>query len=99
MRYKKDLRILTKRFLFLGFLGVIFVLVCLSFFFTQLALASETNGTIDATSKYAWGENIGWINFGCDNCDVVITDASITGNAWSTQFGWINLSPTTSGVT
>lgn len=62
------------------------------------ALASETNGIIDATDKYAWGENVGWINFGCDGCTVEITDTEITGYAWSGQFGWINLNPTTSGV-
>ncbi len=65
---------------------------------TNSALASETNGTIDTTYKYAWGENIGWINFGCDNCSVSVTDTAITGKAWSSQFGWINLNPTTSGV-
>ncbi len=63
------------------------------------AFASETNGTIDSTFKYAWGENTGWINFGCDNCGVSVTDTSISGYAWSSQFGWINLNPTLSGIT
>ncbi|KKR43003.1 hypothetical protein A2356_00070 [Candidatus Nomurabacteria bacterium RIFOXYB1_FULL_39_16] len=76
------------------FLGILFSLV----FFVSPALASETNGTVDGTYKYAWGENIGWINFGCSGCDVEITDDAVTGNAWSSQFGWINLNPTTSGV-
>ena len=62
-------------------------------------LASETNGTIDAVYKYAWGENIGWINFGCDECDVAITDDGLTGHAWSTQYGWVNLSPNNAGNT
>ncbi len=85
------------------FLGILFSLV---FFVSPVglrprassALASETDGVIDGAYKYAWGENIGWINFGCDNCNVQITDTEITGNAWSSQFGWINLAPTTSGV-
>ncbi len=64
-----------------------------------LALASETNGTVDSTYKYAWGENLGWLNFGCTECDVAITDTAITGYAWSRQFGWINLAPTNGGVT
>jgi hypothetical protein len=67
-------------------------------FSASLAFASTTNGTIDTTYKYAWGKNIGWINFGCTNCNVAITDTAITGKAWSSQFGWINLNPTTSGV-
>ena len=69
------------------------VVFCVSY-----AFASETNGTIDGTYKYAWGENIGWINFGCDNCKVKVTDDGLSGDAWSSQFGWINLNPTTSGV-
>lgn len=68
------------------------------FFVGQSALASETVGTIDIADKYAWGENIGWINFGCDGCDVEITDAGLTGHAWSRQYGWINLNPDTAGV-
>ncbi len=65
----------------------------------QFSYASETNGTIDSTYKYAWGENIGWINFGCAECDVEVTDAEITGYGWSAQYGWINLAPTNGGVT
>ncbi|MBI2630993.1 carboxypeptidase regulatory-like domain-containing protein [Candidatus Nomurabacteria bacterium] len=67
-------------------------------FYASLADASDTNGRIDSVYKYAWGENTGWINFGCDNCGVAITDTAVTGYAWSSQFGWINLNPTTSGV-
>lgn len=75
-------------------LGILFsVSFCVS-----TTLASETNGTIDDTYKYAWGENIGWINFDCDGCNAQITDTEITGNIWSKTYGWINLNPTTSGV-
>lgn len=75
-------------------LGILFsVSFCVS-----TTLASETNGTIDNAYKYAWGENIGWINFGCDGCNAQITDTEITGNVWSKTYGWINLNPTTSGV-
>ena len=28
--------------------------------------ASTTDGTIDSTYKYVWGENIGWIIFKCE---------------------------------
>lgn len=81
-----------KKILFLG------ILLLFVFFPASSIFASDTNGTIDGTSKYAWGENIGWINFGCDNCNTHITDSGLSGNAWSTQFGWINLNPDTSGV-
>jgi hypothetical protein len=65
---------------------------------SNIVFASTTDGTIDSTYKYAWGENIGWINFGCSNCNVHITDSTLTGYAWSDNYGWINLNPTTSGV-
>ena len=77
-------------------------LICLFLFFLNINLvsASEINGTIDSTYKYAWGENIGWINFACDNnkCNVSVTDTGLSGYAWNSQYGWINLNPSTSGV-
>ncbi len=63
------------------------------------ALASQTDGTINAGSNYAWGENIGWINFGAVNGNIHITDTALSGFAWSQNYGWINLSPTNGGVT
>ena len=53
--------------------------------------ASTTDGTIDSTDKYAWGENIGWINFGTAEGNVHITDSVLTGYAWSSKAGWISL--------
>lgn len=64
----------------------------------SFALASETNGTIDSTYKYAWSENIGWINFGVSSGNVTVNDTSMTGYAWSDNYGWINLNPSDSGV-
>lgn len=61
-------------------------------------LASTVQGSIDSIDKYAWATKIGWINFGCDYCNVQITDSTITGYAWSNNYGWINLNPATSGV-
>lgn len=77
------------------------ILSALLFFGTFFSLqtnASTTNGTIDSTYKYAWGSKTGWVNFGCDNCSVAITDAGLTGYAWSVNYGWINLNPTNGGV-
>jgi len=96
MIHKNNFRINIKSFYLLSFFAVAFFLLIFSF--TNIVFASETDGTIDTTYKYAWGENIGWINFGCDNCNVAITDSGLTGYAWSTQYGWINLNPTNSGV-
>ncbi len=76
-----------------------FIIILLFFavlpFFT---FASTTDGTIDATYKYAWGQNIGWVNFGTSGGNIHITDSDLSGYVWSTNYGWINLSPTLSGV-
>lgn len=61
--------------------------------------ASEVDGTITPSPQHAYGENLGWINFACDNCDVHITDTALTGHVWSRRYGWINLAPDGSGVT
>ena len=48
-------------------------------------------GTINLTNRYAWSENAGWIDFGCDNCNVQITDTGLTGYAYGENIGWISL--------
>lgn len=60
--------------------------------------ASTSNGTINSNYKYVWSNNIGWINFGCNHCNVHVTDSAITGYAWNNNYGWINLNPTKSGI-
>lgn len=65
----------------------------------NLSLASTTDGTINSANKYAWSENIGWLNFGTSTGNIHVTDTAITGYAWSPTYGWINMAPTTSGVT
>ncbi len=64
-----------------------------------LTSASTSDGTISTTNKYAWGENVGWINFGTTEGNVHVTDAGLTGYAWAPNYGWINLNPTNGGVT
>ncbi len=67
-------------------------------FFTE---ASATDGTIDATDKYAreLSSATDRINFGTTDGNVHVTDSAVTGYAWSENYGWINLSPSQSGVT
>ncbi len=74
-----------------------FVILFLALLATTLPVFA-TAGTIDVINKYAWSNNIGWINFGCTGCNVVISDTAITGYAWSENYGWINLAPSTGGV-
>jgi hypothetical protein len=56
----------------------------------QLILA----GSILDDYKYAWSDNVGWINFE----EVEVTDSYLSGYAWSSNSGWINLSPSSGGV-
>ncbi len=53
----------------------------------------------DDGSQYAWGENVGWINFEPSQGEgVTVTDSSVTGKAWGENIGWINLSHASGGV-
>ena len=59
-------------------------------------LTSVTNGTILAdidgvAYQHAWGENVGWINFGTSKSEVHVTDSELTGYAWGENTGWISL--------
>ncbi len=63
----------------------------LSILLTSQALASITDGTIDDTYRYAWGENIGWVDFGSEAGDVHVTDTALSGYAYGENIGWINL--------
>lgn len=77
------------------------IFLCCAVFLTTApfgVFASTTDGTIDATSKWGWGEKIGWINFGISSGNIHITDSAITGYAWNENYGWINMAPIGSGV-
>ena len=64
---------------------------------TVLGLAAGTaqaEGNIDSTNKYAWGENVGWINFAPTAGGVALLrakDEYLTGYAWGENIGWIKL--------
>ena len=89
--------------LFSSLLISVFCILLLSSIFYLLSpvsvYASQKNGTIDPSYRYAWGENLGWLNFRCDSCNVHIRDTYLSGHIWSKQYGWINLSPDNGGVT
>lgn len=82
----KKTKIITKKII-----AFIVALPFISGVFMPAAFASSTDGTIDSTYKYAWGENIGWINFGTTEGNVHINDSAMTGYAWAENFGWIPL--------
>jgi hypothetical protein len=48
-------------------------------------------GNIDAVNKWAWGSNIGWINFNPSHGGVTVYDDHLEGYAWAENIGWIRL--------
>lgn len=69
----------------------ILILIVFSLFFVTKALASTINGSIDSNAHYAWGENIGWVDFS----NVGITDTNLSGSIYGENIGWIDLSTIT----
>lgn len=74
------------------------LLLCVLVFFSftktlPIAEASMFNGTIDETYRYAWGENVGWVDFGSTTDTVYVTDSALTGSAYGENIGWIILNP------
>lgn len=62
------------------------------------ALAVFGDRTIDPSTKFAWGENVGWINFGTPEGNVHIMDTEMTGFAWGENVGWISLNCSNTGT-
>lgn len=60
-------------------------------FLKSPVFASSTDGTIDSSAKYSWGENIGWLNFGTTEGNIHVTDSALTGYVWAENIGWISL--------
>ncbi len=53
---------------------------------------------IDSTYKYAWGTNVGWINFNpAYGGGVTVYSDHLEGYAWAENVGWIRLGTHTAG--
>ncbi len=80
----------------------IFPAVLMLFLLHWLGGGTTLAGNIDPDTdghKYAWGENIGWINFEpSSGPGVTVTDTDVTGDAWAENVGWIRMNPTYGGV-
>lgn len=70
-----------KKVIFLAFL----------IFFVFAAKAQAATSTIDTTNKYAYGENIGWLNLGTPEGNVQVGDTALTGYIWTENTGWVSL--------
>jgi hypothetical protein len=73
---------------------LLLLLVTAVFFSVALTRAASTaTGTIDSIYRYAWGENVGWVDFGDDADPVIVTDSGLFGSAYGENIGWIVLDP------
>jgi YVTN family beta-propeller protein len=54
-------------------------------------------GNIHPTDKWAWGTNVGWINFGPEGGGVTVYADHLEGYAWGENIGWIRLGTCTGG--
>ncbi len=53
-------------------------------------LSSASN--VDSLKPYAWGENVGWVNFQGDGTNgVVVKNTVLSGYAWCESSGWLCL--------
>lgn len=65
--------------------------------------AASTTSNIDSANRFAWGENIGWINFdgsstGGPTARVSVNAAGqFSGFAWGENVGWINFDGSSTG--
>ena len=59
-----------------------------------LFLPVSVFANIDATNKWAWGEDIGWINFAPVGGGAIVTSTGVTGSVWSSNYGWVYMDPT-----
>ncbi len=61
-------------------------------------LCAENIDPYEDGSQYAYGENVGWLNFEPNAGDGVQVESDVlTGFVWAENIGWINLSPSTYG--
>jgi len=57
-----------------------------------LSLAVSAASTVDAANRYAYGANIGWVDFRADtNNGAVLGEYVCSGYIYSANVGWINL--------
>jgi hypothetical protein len=54
-------------------------------------VAQAATGNIDAVDKWAWGTNVGWINFNPEHGGVTVYADHLEGYAWGENIGWIRM--------
>jgi LPXTG-site transpeptidase (sortase) family protein len=54
-------------------------------------IVNAATGYVDPSNKWAWGTNIGWINFNPTHGGVDVYDDHLEGYVWAENVGWIRL--------
>ena len=74
---------------------VLSVSACTAILILFASLTSAENiDPNDDGSQYAYGENVGWLNFEPNHGPgVTVSDTNLTGYVWAENIGWINLDP------
>ncbi|MGD8456138.1 MAG: sortase [Anaerolineales bacterium] len=67
-----------------------YLLLVLVVVFAAVGIA-QAAGYVDPTDKWAWGTNIGWVNFSPTHGGVAVYDDHLEGYAWGENIGWIRL--------
>ena len=71
--------------------------VAVAIMLSSAAFAENIDPNEDG-SQYAYGENVGWLNFEPSIGDGAQVDSDkLTGYVWAENIGWVNLSPSTYG--
>ncbi len=67
---------------------------------TSVAFAENIDPYED-DSQYAYGENVGWLNFEPNipgpNVGATVSDSNLTGFIWAENVGWLNFDPNVPG--
>jgi len=78
-------------------LALLLITAFLGVFYAGAGLAANIDPDADG-SRYAYGENVGWINFKpASGAGVTVGATAVTGFAWGENVGWVNLAPTGGG--
>ncbi len=56
-----------------------------------VAVAQAATGNIDPVDKWAWGSNVGWINFAPPHGGVTVYSDHLEGYAWGENIGWVRM--------
>jgi len=52
---------------------------------------AHAQATIDPVEKWAWGGNVGWLNFAPSHGQVTIFRTHLEGDLWGENIGWVSL--------